>query len=90
MHRIKSLLVYTEKQEKVFVLVRQAALATNDKFDSTILLDTLFDKLRNKVSYDLSRLELVENSYNNKSCQVLNRQYVNYRLPTNLMVFSSF
>ena len=26
---------YTEKQEKVFVFVRQAALATNDKLDST-------------------------------------------------------
>jgi hypothetical protein len=81
---------YTEKQEKVFVLVREAALATNDKLDSTILLDTLFNKLKNQVPYDLSRLELIANSYNNKSCQVLNRQYVNYRLPTNLMVFPSF
>ena len=77
---------YTEKQEKVFVLVRQAALA-NDILDANLLLDTLFNKLRTyEVPYDLSRLELIENS-NNKSCQVLNRQYVNYRLPTNLMVF---
>ena len=77
---------YTEKQEKVFVLVRQAALA-NDILDANLLLDTLFNKLRTyEVPYDLSRLELIENS-NNKSCQFLNRQYVNYRLPTNLMVF---
>ena len=79
---------YTEKQEEVFVLIRQAALV-NDILDSNLLLDTLFNKLRYELPYDLSRLELIENSnnINNKSCQVLNRQYVNYRLPTNLMVF---
>lgn len=71
----------TDKQENVFVFIRSPP----NRLDSGLILDTLFDKIKT-LPYNLNKLEYSKSVTHNQSCQDLNRQYINYRLPTNLMV----
>lgn len=76
---------YTDIEENVAVLTRSPP----NQIDTNLILDTLYDKLKS-LPFDLNKLEYLKSNTFNQSCQNVNRQYINYRLPNNLMVSFCF